>query len=150
MQTERINTTNMSKNTTKNDVNDRFTPSWKCHEWRSRENPHSGSITDRTSEEVHKDPLFDYEACTTDQKNKKDPCFVHKNETMWSTMEKSMRKFEHNYMGVTLELVSHDVKEQQVALENMFEKDPLGLTTVPYKQQHALLANVDGGRRRPH
>ena len=58
-----------SINTKKNVITDRFTPSWECYE-RSQSSPYSGRITDRTSQEVHKDPLSGYDVCPEDQKNK--------------------------------------------------------------------------------
>jgi len=40
-------------------------------------------------------------------------------------------EFEYNYLSVVLERVPFDVKEKQTKLEDMLEKDPLGLVTIP-------------------
>ena len=124
---ESTTTTSMSQRNT-NKISDRFRPTYSALK-RSKKNPYSGQISDRTGDEIRKDPLSTYNRWSGGQKPEVDPIFVHMNKTLRVQADECMSEFEFNYMGITLKRVSYKVEDQR-KLEDMFQEDPLGLQDV--------------------
>ncbi len=128
---ESITTANMSKrNTNSNRTSGRFEPSYKCLE-RSKKSPYSGQISDRTNDEVRKDPLSGYKAWPNRKVPKEEPVFIRMNKTLRVTANECLGEYEFNYVGVALRRVPYECKENQTTLEDMFLADPFGLKEVP-------------------
>ena len=118
----------MSQN--KNTVSGRFKPTFRSYE-KSRNSPYTARVNERSPKEVREDPLESYHAWPRGQTNKKDPFFIFRDKTLRAMATECLDEFEYNYLSVVLERVPYDVKEKQSKLEDMLEKDPLGLVTIP-------------------
>ena len=125
---ESTTTTNMSQRNT-NKISDRFRPTYSALK-RSKKSPYSGQISDRTGDEVRKDPLSNYDRWPGGHKPEVDPIFVRLHKTLRVQADDCMSEFEYNYLGVALKRVPYKVDDQR-QLEDMFQADPLGLEEVP-------------------
>ena len=76
-----------------NKVSDRFKPTYRALR-RSKKSPYSGQITDRTADEIRKDPLSTYQRWPAGHKPDVDPVFVCMNKTLRVQADECMSEYD--------------------------------------------------------